>query len=262
MKKTFNPGASGASGASGTTKAAGASRRLVDSRRFKTVEAVRGVSFELGHGDVFGLIGPSGCGKSTIARTLAGLLKPDSGEIEVRGRLGFVSQDPYSSLSPVMRAHAIVAEPLIFRGLRRRSGDCAQAVRDVFSKVRLDYDSYWDRLPSELSGGERQRLAIARALIGDVGVLILDEPVSMLDFDVKIEIMDILRELAVNHDYAVLLISHDIGFVRDICTRVAVMESGLIIEEGTPEQICLNPQNELTKKLVLASLDLNAYMKN
>jgi len=229
-------------------------------RAAKTVEAVRGVSFELGHGDVFGLIGPSGCGKTTIAKTLARLITPDSGTAEVRGRLGFVSQDPYSSLSPVLRVSSIVAEPLFFGRLAGRSGDCSGLVRRALAQVRLDYDVYKDRLPSELSGGERQRVAIARALIGDVGVLILDEPASMVDYDVKLEITDILRQLAKNHDYAILLISHDIGFVRDVCTYIAVMESGQIIEEGAPTEICESPQHEQTRKLVLASLDLKAYL--
>ena len=223
-------------------------------------EAVRGVSFELGHGDVFGLIGPSGCGKSTIARILAGLTDADSGVAELRGLLGFVSQDPYSALSPVMRVEAIIAEPLIFCGKAKNVRSCAGHVQHVMEHVRLDYDKYRQRLPSELSGGERQRVAIARALIMQPGVLILDEPVSMLDYDVKLEIQEILCELAAEHDYAILLISHDIGFVRKLCTRIAVMESGLIIEEGSPEEVCAAPKCELTKKLVRASLDLKGYL--
>jgi ABC-type glutathione transport system ATPase component len=127
------------------------------------------------------------------------------------------------------------------------------------SRVRLDYDEFKDRLPGELSGGQRQRVAIARALIADPGVLILDEPTSMLDYDVKVEIMDILRHLAANNDYAILLISHDIGFIRDICTYISVMECGQIIEEGNPDEIYNSPKKELTKKLVLASQDLQKY---
>lgn len=226
----------------------------------RNVEAVKAVSFALGQGDIFGLIGPSGCGKSTIVRVLAGLLNQDSGVAELRGRLGFVSQDPYAALSPVMRVEAIIAEPLIFSGAKKNLRDCAEQIREVMAKVHLDYDKYRRRLPSELSGGERQRVAIARALVNDPGALILDEPVSMLDYDVKLEILGILRELASENDYAILLISHDIWFVREICTHIAVMESGMIIEEGTPKEICENPKNELTQKLVLASLDLKRYL--
>jgi len=227
-------------------------------KNYRHVEAVRGVSFEIGHGQALGLIGPSGCGKSTIAKTLAGLLKPDGGEAAVRGRLGFVSQDPYSSLCPVMRVGDIVVEPLIFR--RERTGR-VEAVREAFSQVRLDYDKLSGRLPHELSGGERQRVAIARALIAAGGVLILDEPASMLDYDVRLEVADILRGLIKSSDHAVLLISHDIGFVRDIATHIAVMRDGLIIESGGVDEVCRSPQSELTEMLVSASLDLGAFLK-
>lgn len=228
----------------------------------KEVKAVRGVSFRLGHGDVLGLIGPSGCGKSTIVKALTGLVTPDKGIASISGRLGFVSQDPYSALCPVMRVGDIVAEPMKFNGFGNRFGDRdVKDVKESFEKVRLNYDKFKDRLPNELSGGERQRIAIARALMAAGGVLILDEPVSMLDYDVKLEITEILRDLVKNLDYAVLLISHDICFVRNIATRVLVMESGQIIEDNSPQKICEEPQNELTRKLVLASLDLHRYLK-
>jgi len=226
-------------------------------KNYRHVEAVRGVSFEIGHGQVLGLIGPSGCGKSTVAKALAGLTKPDGGEATVRGRLGFASQDPYSSLCPGMRVRDIVAEPLIFR--RERVGH-EEAVREAFSQVRLDFDKLSNRLPHELSGGERQRVAIARALIAAGGVLILDEPASMLDYDTKLEIADVLRDLVKNFDHAVLLISHDIGFVRDIATHIAVMRDGLIVEAGGADEVFRNPQRRLTKTLLSVSLDLGGYL--
>ena len=228
-----------------------------NSRAAEIVEAVKSVSFEITHGEVFGLIGPSGCCKSTIARAIAGLIKPDSGEASFSGRLGFVSQDPYSSLSPVMRVGKIIAEPLKFSE-KKYSGE---AVREAMLKVRLDYDTFKDRLPRELSGGERQRVSVARALIASSGVLILDEPVSMLDYDVKLEITDILRDLVADSDYAILLISHDISFVRSLATHIAVMRQGVIIEEGVPDKIYSSPQEDLTKKLILASSDLQGYLE-
>jgi len=223
----------------------------------ENTHAVRGVSFTINPGQVLGLIGPSGCGKSTIAKLIAGLIQPDSGVVETAGWPGFVSQDPYSALSPVMKIRDIVAEPLRWR----KGSKDVNIVKHAMDRVRLDFDKFKDRLPSELSGGERQRVSIARALIATSGTLILDEPVSMLDYDVKQEITDILCDLVADSNYAVLLISHDIGFVRDIASHVAVMEQGLIIEEGTPGEICSNPQEELTKKLVLAALDLKTYLE-
>jgi len=215
------------------------------------------VSFTISPGQVLGLIGPSGCGKSTIAKLITGLIRPDSGVVETAGWPGFVSQDPYSALSPVMKIRDIVAEPLQWR----KGSKDVNIVRHAMDRVRLDFDKFKDRLPSELSGGERQRVSIARALIATSGTMILDEPVSMLDYDVKQEITDILCDLVADSNYAVLLISHDIGFVRDIASHIAVMEQGLIIEEGTPREICSNPQEELTKKLVLAALDLKTYLE-
>ena len=223
----------------------------------KITYAVRGVSFTIVPGEVLGLIGPSGCGKSTIAKIIAGLVRPDSGTAEVTGQLGFVSQDPYSNLSPVMKVCDIVSEPLRWSKKEKNIND----VKDAFTKVRLDFDKFKNRLPHELSGGERQRISIARALIAASSVLILDEPVSMLDYDIKLEITDILQNLVTTSNYAALLISHDINFVRDIATHIAVMQQGLIIEEGNSHQLCENPQKELTKKLVLASLNLKSYLR-
>ncbi|MCL2401963.1 MAG: dipeptide/oligopeptide/nickel ABC transporter ATP-binding protein [Oscillospiraceae bacterium] len=204
------------------------------------IHAVRGVSFTIKPGEVLGLIGPSGCGKSTVARLIAGLIQPDEGSAESVGRIGFVSQDPYSAISPVMRVGNIVAEPLRWR--KNKSADDLTAVSTALEKVKLDYDKFKNRLPRELSGGERQRVSLARAFIAAEGVLILDEPVSMLDYDVKLEITDILRGLVMDSGCAVLLISHDISFVREMATHIVVMQQGLIIETGTPEQICGNPQ--------------------
>ena len=229
-------------------------------RSSEVIRAVRGISFTIGPGEVLGLIGPSGCGKSTVARLIAGLIQPEAGAVETTGRLGFVSQDPYSAISPVMRVGDIVAEPLRWR--KNKSAEDLTDVSTALGKVGLDYDQFKNRLPRELSGGERQRVALSRALIAAEGVLILDEPVSMLDYAVKLEINDILRGLIVDSGCAVLLISHDISFVRDMATHVAVMQEGLIIETGSPDQICGNPQQELTKKLVLASTDLKTYLES
>ena len=225
----------------------------------EAVEAVRDVSLALSPGESLGIIGPSGCGKTTLTRLILGQLKPDSGTVAVRGRIGFVPQDPYASLDPTMTVGRIVAEPLRFTGRVRRRKDCESAVRRAMADVRLDYDVYGKRLPSALSGGERQRVASARAMVLEPDLLILDEPTSMLDQVVKEEIGRLLADLATDCYRAFIMVTHDILLTSEICQRILVLNHGAKIEEGCTEQLLQMPQTELTQKLVLAATDLRQY---
>lgn len=223
------------------------------------VQAVDGVSLALHTGESLGIIGPSGCGKTTLTRLILGLLRPDSGTVERQGRVGFVSQDPYASLDPAMTAYRLVAEPLRFTKRARRWEDCEEAVRRAMGQAQLDYDTCRDRLPSRLSGGERQRLAIARALVLQPELLVLDEPTSMLDQTVKEEIIALLARIARAADRSFLMVTHDVAVSAAVCSRLVVMEAGRIIEEGPAREVLQQPRTPLARRLVLAATDLPGY---
>lgn len=229
--------------------------------RRKVTRAVDGISLTLRKGDSVGLIGTSGCGKSTTVRMLLGLTKPDEGSVIRQGRIGFVGQDPYASLAPAWTAGRIIAEPLLFSKTCRTYRECREQVRETFELVHLDFDAYENRLPSQLSGGERQRVSIARALIRKPDFLVLDEPTSMLDEEVKHKITDVIQEITASGEFGFLLVTHDIAVASRICGRLLVMESGRIIEEGTAAEVFGSPKEELTKNLVAVATDVRSYWK-
>lgn len=228
-------------------------------KRKEITNAVDGVSFELHRGETVGLIGSSGCGKTTTLRMLLGLLKPDFGSITRNGKVGFVGQNPYSSLAPTFTVGQIIAEPLIFTHRYRKYDQCVDAVRAAMEYVHLDYDTYVSRLPSQLSGGERQRISIARALILEPDFLIMDEPTSMLDEEVKGKIAEVIQEISNSGRFGVLLVTHDIAIAARLCQKLMVMENGKIIEQGVSEQIIASPQQELTKSLIDVATDVEQY---
>lgn len=225
----------------------------------KETKAVSGVSLELSQGERLGIIGASGCGKSTLLKLVLQSLKPDEGVIRRRGRVGFVSQDPYSSLCPRLPVENCIGEPLLFTGQAKNMEQCTAAVQQVMKDVHLDYETYAKRYPHQLSGGERQRVCIARALILQPDVLILDEPTSMLDYQVKASLGETIYSVSAERKMAILLVTHDIEFARKLCVRILVMKSGEIIESGNTEAIWQNPREEYTKSLFFAAADLESY---
>lgn len=223
------------------------------------IKAVDGVSLRLQKGESLGIIGTSGCGKTTILKMIMGLLKADEGSVIVQGKLGFVAQDPYASLDPSMTIYQIVAEPLIFTKKKKNYPQCEEEVRSALSYVKLDMSIYGQRLPSQLSGGERQRVSIARALILEPDILILDEPTSMLDQNVKESIVELIKEIANSGKFGFILVTHDIVMSAKVCENLLVMSEGKIVERGKTDEIMTTPKSEITKKLIEVATDVKRF---
>ncbi|WP_025596427.1 ABC transporter ATP-binding protein [Burkholderia sp. WSM2230] len=229
--------------------------------RFRTaagiVDAVRAASFDVATGEVFGLVGESGSGKSTILRALSGLAPVAEGSVHIagadrnaRGRhVQMVFQDPYGSLHPRFTVDETLREPLHINAM----GDEEQRIVNALREVGLD-PSYRFRYPHQLSGGQRQRVAIARALIVEPRVLLLDEPTSALDVSVQAEILNLLKRLHRERNLTMILVSHNLAVVGFLCSRVAIMRNGEIVEELPIEKVrAQQVDSEYSRKLLLAT---------
>ena len=233
--------------------------------RRRMLRAVDGVSLEVAPGEILGLVGESGSGKSTVGRIAIGSEPPWSGRVEIDGKavpaidspawrdqrrvVQVVQQDPESALNPQRRIGEQVEEALVIH----RIGDAGQRrgrVRTMLSAVAME--SYADRYPHQLSGGQLQRVAIARALVLDPHVVVCDEPVSALDVSVQAQVINLLQDLQQKLDLAILFISHDLGIVRHVSHRIAVMYLGRIVELGPSDQIFESPRHPYTQALLSA----------
>ncbi|MFB6175992.1 MAG: ABC transporter ATP-binding protein, partial [Halobaculum sp.] len=233
-------------------------------RQTGTIKAVDGIDFTVEAGETVGLIGESGCGKSTAATTVLRLEEPTGGDISFRGEditsyddaetrrfrrdAQVVFQNPSNAFNPRMTVGESIAEPLRVQGYDDRAGRSA-VVADLLERVGLSAEMS-DRYPHALSGGQKQRAALARALSLNPDLLIADEPVSALDVSVKAEILSLLRDLQESLDLGVLLISHDMGVVREVCDRAAVMYAGEVVERGPTEALFTDPAHPYTAALV------------
>ena len=239
---------------------------LLVERTVDYVRAVDDVTFEVGEGETFGLVGESGSGKSTTGYCIVQLLKPTDGRIWVLGKevtsldrgdlrkmrreMQIVFQDPYASLNPRMTVGAIVGEPLVVHGIgNRKSRDAT--VRQLLDVVGFD-PSYINRYPHEFSGGQRQRIGIARALALNPKLIVCDEPVSALDVSIQAQILNLLKDLQRDFGLTYIFIAHDLAVVRAMSDRIAVMNTGKLVEVGPAEDVYTNPQNDYTKALLAA----------
>lgn len=213
------------------------------SKLYGTKAAVDNVSLQVTRGSRWGLVGGSGSGKTTLITMIAGLTRPSAGEVDVNGSVQMVFQDPQGSLNPRMTIFNIIAE-----GLSDKT-DVAAKVDAVLKSVGL-LPEHAARYPHEFSGGQRQRISIARAIIGNPEILLADEAVSALDVSVRSQILELLSKLVDELDLTLIFISHDLAVVRQLCTHVAVMKEGKIVEQGLTEEIWESPEHDYTQKLL------------
>jgi peptide/nickel transport system ATP-binding protein len=229
------------------------------------VRAVDGVSFDVHQGEAIAVVGESGCGKSTLARTILGLYRPTKGQVLFEGRplngdlrwyraqIGYVQQDPYGALPPFMSVHRILTEPLVINNFQ---GDRERRIREVLEEVKLTpVEDFLSKFPHQLSGGQQQRLVIARAMILKPKFLVADEPVSMLDASVRVEILELLRGLQRSHNLSVIYITHDLSTVRYFAERIFVMYAGKTIEKAPVKELLQNPLHPYTQALLAAIPD-------
>ena len=239
------------------------------SQEKKVIKAVDDISFDLYPGEILGLVGESGCGKSTLSRTILQLLKPTGGTVEFLGsdltqlttsqmrqkrrQLQMVFQDPHACLNPLMTVGKAIADPLLIHKLATPE-TAKTKVGAMLEKVGLvPVQEYYHRYPQELSGGQQQRVAIARALITNPQLVICDEPVSMLDATVQTQVLDLMLALKEEFNLTYLFITHDLWVARFFCDRIAVMNSGKIVEIGTTEEIFTQAKHPYTQKLLSAA---------
>ncbi|GIN21529.1 ABC transporter ATP-binding protein [Siminovitchia fordii] len=231
-----------------------------------SVKAVNNVTFHIYEGETYGLVGESGCGKSTVGRSLLRLIEPTDGKVlyngqdilnaskknmlDIRQKVQMVFQDPYSSLNPRKRIGKIVEEPLIIHkiGIADERSD---VVMETLSKVGLQLEHYY-RYPHEFSGGQRQRIGLARALVLNPKLLIMDEPVSALDVSIQSQVINLLKKLQKDMSLGYLFISHDMSVVRYMADRIGVMYLGELVEEAPTDELFSNPMHPYTKALLSA----------
>ncbi|WP_328350353.1 dipeptide ABC transporter ATP-binding protein [Mycobacterium sp. NBC_00419] len=239
---------------------------IVVDREVARVHAVDSVSFTLHEGETLGLVGESGCGKSTLCRAILQLVTPTSGSVRFEGQelvglsrralrplrreMQMIFQDPFASLNPRKRVGQIIGDPLELHGLAS-GAELKRRVQDLLDRVGLQAEHY-NRYPHEFSGGQRQRIGIARALALHPKLIIADEPVSALDVSVQAQIINLLEDLQQEFGLSYLFVAHDLGVVRHVSDRVAVMYLGKVVENSDSDGLYDNPLHPYTNALLSA----------
>lgn len=238
------------------------------------VHAVDGVSFELAFGESIAIVGESGCGKSSLMKTILALYPPTAGRIwfdktdlsalkgpavkDYRSKVGFIQQDPYGALPPFLSVKGILEEPLIVHGVKSKE-ERLERITKVLEEVKMTpVNEFLSKFPHMLSGGQQQRVVIARAMIMNPKLLVADEPVSMLDASVRVEVLKLLRNLQEKHNLAVIYVTHDLSTVRYFSSRIFVMYAGQVVEKGQVDRLVNNPLHPYTHALLEATSDPDA----
>jgi oligopeptide/dipeptide ABC transporter ATP-binding protein len=238
---------------------------MVTGQPAAVLQAVRDVSLSVAAGETLGIVGESGCGKSTLARVVAGLQPPDSGRVvfdgdvidgpDRSGRIQMVFQDPYSSLNPRMTVGDLLDEVVARYRTDLSRKERRQEVVDTLRRVGLLPDMA-EKYPHALSGGQRQRVSIARALCPEPRILVADEPVSALDASVQAQVINLFQRLSVEQCITIIFISHDMQVIRHLCSRVAVMYLGEVVELQATEDLFARPMHPYTRGLIDAVPDV------
>jgi peptide/nickel transport system ATP-binding protein len=232
---------------------------------------VDGVSFNLHHGEAIGVVGESGCGKTTLMKTILGLYQPTEGDVSFAGenlgelgrremrlyrsQVGYVQQDPYGALPPFMTVQRILEEPMSINGVKDKA-EQGERIRSALEEVKMSpVEDFMPKFPHMLSGGQQQRVVIARAMILDPKLIVADEPVSMLDASVRVEILKLLRGLQASHNLAVIYITHDLSTVRYFSERIFVMYAARLAEKAPVEDLLRNPLHPYTHALLAGTSD-------
>jgi len=235
------------------------------------VKAVDGVKFDLHYGEAVAVVGESGCGKSSLLKTILGLYRPTEGKILFEGedlatldrkkmdwyrsQVGYVQQDPYGALAPFMSVRRILHEPLVIHKMTN-AAEREQRLQKVMEEVKMTpVEDFEAKFPHMLSGGQQQRVVIARAMIMEPRLIVADEPVSMLDASVRVEILRLLRGLQASHNLAVIYITHDLSTVRYFSERIFVMYAGWLVERCPVDELLRNPRHPYTHALLEATPD-------
>ena len=238
------------------------------------VRAVDGVSFDMHNRETIAIVGESGCGKTSLMKTILGLYEPIKGKIEYQGKdlneftaeetrwyhsqVGYVQQDPFGALPPFMTVRRILEEPLICNGIKDEDERDRMIIK-VLEEVKMSpVDDYLEKYPHMLSGGQQQRIVIARAMILGPKLIVADEPVSMLDASVRVEILKLLEKVQEDHQLAVIYITHDLSTVRYFSERIFVMYAGQIIERAPVQELIKNPKHPYTMALLTATSEPDA----
>ena len=236
-------------------------------------DAVGGISFTIGDSEIVGLVGESGSGKTVTAMSIAGLLPRKqctySGDILLNGadllhaerselrklhgrEIGVVFQDPMSAMDPLMKVGEQVGEVLLIHTALSRSDRREKVLRALADVELPDPESVYEKYPHELSGGMQQRAMIASAIVIEPSLLLLDEPTTALDVTIQAQILELLKKLNRNRGISMLFISHNLNVVRKLCSRVAVMQRGLLVEAGDTDEVFHHPQHPYTQQLIRA----------